>query len=555
MPSALATDLYQVTMMAGYHASGQDQARTFELFVRGLPDHRQYLVAAGLEQALEYLATLRFTADEIAWLRTLSALADVPSSFFETYLPAFRFTGDVWAVDEGEVVFDHEPILRVTAPAAEAQLVETALLGLITFQTSVASKASRVVTAADGRNVIEFGSRRAHGLEAAVHAARAAYIAGCVATSNLLAGRLFGVPVSGTMAHSWVMGFADEIDAFRQYMQIFGEHTTLLIDTYDTLTAARRIVASGLRPTAVRLDSGDLLALSRQVRQMFDAGGLTATRILASGDLDEHRIQALVRSGAPIDGFGVGTAISVVSDAPALGGVYKLVETMEAGLARPTVKLSTGKRTFPGPQTGVAGHRGRDCQTRRDGARRRDGTGWTGAAVASDAGRGTRGAGYSADRGAGALRGARGAAAGVGAGAPERVALRRAHQRRAGSTGAFGGEARRRLINLQFAQSAICNLQFLPVLAFGVSQLAKEKRDDRQRQSRRREGAKARRSAGRRSAGNSCYRETRAVPPFITRSTSARVAMLVSPGVVMASAPWAAPHSTAYCGPLPARNP
>ncbi|MBK5297344.1 MAG: nicotinate phosphoribosyltransferase [Vicinamibacteria bacterium] len=363
MPSALATDLYQVTMMAGYHASGQDQPRTFELFVRGLPDHRQYLVAAGLEQALEYLANLHFTPDEIGWLRTLPALADVPSSFFDAYLPAFRFTGDVWAVEEGEVIFSHEPVLRVTAPAGEAQLVETALLAIITFQTSVASKASRVVNAADGRAVIEFGSRRAHGLDAALHAARAAYIAGCVSTSNVEAGRLFGIPVSGTMAHSWVMGCADEIDAFRQYMQIFGAHTTLLIDTYDTLTAARRIVASGLRPTAVRLDSGDLLALSTQVHQIFDEGGLGATRILVSGDLDEHRIQTLVRGGAPIDGFGVGTAISAVSDAPALGGVYKLVETTEAGQARPTVKLSTGKRTFPGrkqvwrvTETGIASH-------------------------------------------------------------------------------------------------------------------------------------------------------------------------------------------------------
>ena len=376
MPSALATDLYQVTMMAGYHASGHDEPRTFELFVRGLPDHRQYLVAAGLEQALEYLADLHFTQDEIAWLRTLRALADVPSSFFETYLPAFRFTGDVWAVDEGEVFFSHEPIIRVTGPAAEAQLVETALLGLITFQTSVASRASRVVSAAEGRSVIEFGSRRAHGLDAAVHAARAAYIAGCVATSNLEAGRRFGIPVSGTMAHSWVMGFADEIDAFRQYMQIFGEHTTLLIDTYDTLTAARRIVAAGLRPTSVRLDSGDLLALSRQVRQIFDQGGLTTTRILVSGDLDEYRIQALVRDAAPIDGFGVGTAISAISDAPALGGVYKLVETVEAGQARPTVKLSTGKRTFPGRKQvwrvtdgGIASHdvMGLDDETGQDG--------------------------------------------------------------------------------------------------------------------------------------------------------------------------------------------
>jgi nicotinate phosphoribosyltransferase len=376
MPSALATDLYQVTMMAGYHASGQNEPRTFELFVRGLPNHRQYLVAAGLEQALEYLADLHFTQDEIAWLRTLRALADVPSSFFETYLPAFRFTGDVWAVEEGEVFFTHEPVIRVTAPAGEAQLVETALLGLITFQTSVASRASRVVLAAEGRSVIEFGTRRAHGLDAAVHAARAAYIAGCVSTSNLEAGRRFGIPVSGTMAHSWVMGFADEIDAFRQYMQIFGEHTTLLIDTYDTVTAARRIVAAGLRPTSVRLDSGDLLALSRQVRQIFDQGGLTATRILVSGDLDEYRIQALVRDAAPIDGFGVGTAISAISDAPALGGVYKLVETVEAGQARPTAKLSTGKRTFPGrkqvwrvTEGGIASHdvMGLDDETGQDG--------------------------------------------------------------------------------------------------------------------------------------------------------------------------------------------
>jgi nicotinate phosphoribosyltransferase len=376
MLSALATDLYQVTMMAGYHASGQDQPRTFELFVRGLPDHRQYLVAAGLEQALEYLTSLHFTADQIAWLRTLGALADVPSSFFESYLPAFRFTGDVWAVDEGDVVFSHEPILRVTAPAAEAQLVETALLGLITFQTSVASKASRVVTSAEGRAVIEFGSRRAHGLDAALYAARAAFVAGCVSTSNLEAGRRFGIPVSGTMAHSWVMGFADEVDAFRQYMQIFGAHTTLLIDTYDTLTAARRIVETRLRPTAVRIDSGDLLTLSRQVRAIFDEGGLGETRILVSGDLDEYRIQALVRDGAPIDGFGVGTAISVVSDAPALGGVYKLVETMEGGKARPTVKLSTGKRTFPGrkqvwrvTEGGIASHdvMGLEDETGQDG--------------------------------------------------------------------------------------------------------------------------------------------------------------------------------------------
>ena len=376
MPTALATDLYQLTMMAGYHASGQTEPRTFELFVRGLPQGRNYLVAAGLEQALDYLAALRFTPEEIHWLRQLPALAEVPRTFFDAYLPAFRFSGEVWGLEEGEVFFSHEPILRVTAPAAEAQLVETALLGIVTFQTSVASKASRVVSAAAGRPVIEFGSRRAHGPDAAVHAARAAFIAGCAATSNVEAGRRYGIPVSGTMAHSWVMGFADEIDAFRQYMAIFGEQSTLLIDTYDTVAAARRIAASGLTPSAVRLDSGDLLALSREVRRFFDEAGLQKTRILVSGDLDEGRISALIAAGAPIDGFGVGTAISAVSDAPALGGVYKLVETTQGASARPTMKLSTGKRTFPGRKqvwrvtdAGVATHDviGLESETAQDG--------------------------------------------------------------------------------------------------------------------------------------------------------------------------------------------
>ena len=346
--SPLATDLYQLTMMAGYDASGRTGQCTFELFVRELPPSRAYLVAAGLEQALDYLEGLRFAPDDIAWLRTVPALERVPARFFDQVLPAFRFTGEVWAVEEGEVVFGHEPLLRVTAPAPEAQIVETALLATLTFQTSVASKAARVVMSAAGRTVVEFGTRRAHGLEAACLAARAACIAGCEATSNVEAGRRFGLPVTGTMAHSWVMMFDDEIEAFRQYMQVFGNRTTLLIDTYDTVAAARRIVESGLKPGAVRLDSGDLLALSRSVRAVLDAGGLADTRILVSGDLDEHRIAALVAEGAPIDAFGVGTAISAVSDAPALGGVYKLTETERDGRMVPTVKLSAGKRTFPG---------------------------------------------------------------------------------------------------------------------------------------------------------------------------------------------------------------
>ena len=348
VPSALATDLYQLTMMAAYDAAGYQARTTFELFVRELPDRRSYLVAAGLAQALDYLESVSFTADEIAWLRRLPALRDVPSRFFLDVLPAFRFSGEVWAVGEGEVVFAGEPLVRVTAPALEAQLVETALLAIIGFQTSVASKASRIVDAARGRTVVEFGSRRAHGLEAACLAARAACLVGFQGTSNVEAGRRFDIPVVGTMAHSWVMAFDDELDAFRSYMAVFGTATTLLIDTYDTVAAARRIVEAGLRPAAVRLDSGDLGALARDVRGIFDAGGLAATRIFASGDLDEHRIASLLNQGAPIDAFGVGTAISTVRDAPALGAVYKLVDTEHEGRHVAVIKLSTGKMTLPG---------------------------------------------------------------------------------------------------------------------------------------------------------------------------------------------------------------
>jgi nicotinate phosphoribosyltransferase len=346
--SALATDLYEIAMAAGYQHVGMSRRCTFELFVRKLPPHRGYLVAAGLDQALDYLENLRFTSEEIAYLRTVPALSPVPDDFFNRVLPALRFRGDVWAVREGEPVFAGEPILRVSAAATEAQLVETALLAIVTFQTSIASKAARVVQAAGGRAVIEFGSRRAHGLQAALFAARAACLAGCEGTSNVEAGYRFGVPVSGTMAHSWVMAFERELDAFTRYLELFGERTTLLIDTYDTLGAARSIVAARLKPSAVRLDSGDLLGLSREVRRIFDEGGLGATKILASGDLDEDSIATLIAAGAPIDAFGVGTALSTSIDAPALGGVYKLVEVEHEGTTLPVVKLSAGKKTLAG---------------------------------------------------------------------------------------------------------------------------------------------------------------------------------------------------------------
>jgi nicotinate phosphoribosyltransferase len=348
MTSALATDLYEIAMVAGYQAHGLAGTATFELYVRGLPPTRAFLIASGLEQALDYLQRLRFSPEERAYLRSLPTFRAIAAPFFNDYLAAFRFTGDVWAVPEGTPIFPPAPLLRVTAPLPEAQLVETALLSNLMFQTAVASKAARVVEAAAGRSVIEFGARRAHGMEAAALAARAAFIGGCEATSNVEAGLRFGIPLSGTMAHSWVTGFASEREAFERYAQSFGEQAVLLVDTYDTLEATRLIVQSGLRPSAVRLDSGDLAVLAREVRSILDAGGLSATKILASGELDEWRIAALVGAGAPIDGFGVGAAISTAGDVPSLGGVYKLVEIERDGTRVGVAKLSESKQTWPG---------------------------------------------------------------------------------------------------------------------------------------------------------------------------------------------------------------
>lgn len=346
--TALSTDLYELTMMAGYHQAGLTAPATFELYVRTPPPHRCFLIAAGLEQALAYLENLRFTPEDIQRLRSLPGLRGVQAEFFEEYLPNFRFTGDVWAVDEGTPVFPPEPLLRVTAPLPEAQLVETVLLATVMFETSVASRATRIVTAAAGRPVVDFGARRAHGIEAGVYATRAAFLAGCEATSNVAAGVRFGIPLSGTMAHSWVMAFGDEAEAFEKYTQTFGSAAVLLLDTYDTVAAARRMVARGLRPRAVRLDSGDLVSLSRQVRAILDAAGLRDTRIFVSGDLDEWRIEDIVAAGAPVDAFGVGAALSTSSDAPSLGGVYKLVEIEREGQPTALMKLSPQKQTYPG---------------------------------------------------------------------------------------------------------------------------------------------------------------------------------------------------------------
>ncbi len=344
--SGLATDLYQLTMAAGYYANGRHERASFEMFIRRLPPNRSYLVVAGLEQALSYLRTLSFNRDEIEYLRRLPVFAHVAPGFFD-YLSDFRFSGEVWAMPEGTIAFPGEPLLRVTAPLIEAQIVETFLLSTINFQTMIASKAARVVEAAEGRGVIEFGARRAHGMAAGVYAARAAFIGGCIGTSNVEAGYLFGLPVYGTAGHSWTLAFEKEMDAFRAYHKVFPESTTLLLDTYDTLQAARLATEFGLKLRGVRLDSGDIGALAKQVRAILDEAGMKETRILASNDLDEFKIADLLAAEAPVDLFGVGTELSTSRDAPALGGVYKLVEVEFPDRVEPKMKLSREKATYP----------------------------------------------------------------------------------------------------------------------------------------------------------------------------------------------------------------
>lgn len=348
MADALATDLYELAMMAGYYQHRHTGLATFELLTRHLPAGRSLLIVAGLEQALDYLERLSFDRADIEYLRSLPIFSGISPSFFEEILPRVRFTGEVWAIEEGTPVFPQEPILRVTAPLPEAQLVETALLAIVSYQTSVASKAIRVVQSADGRSVIDYGARRAHGTDSALHAARAAYLAGCDATSYTDAGRRFGIPVSGTMAHSWVMSFADELEAFQKFSSIYGDRAVLLVDTYDTVTAVDRLITAGLKPAALRLDSGDVVHLSRTVRHRLDGAGLRRTQIIVSGDLDEYKIADIVAAGAPVDAFGVGAAIVTSSDAPSLGALYKLVEIERGGQAVGVMKLSPDKRTLPG---------------------------------------------------------------------------------------------------------------------------------------------------------------------------------------------------------------
>jgi nicotinate phosphoribosyltransferase len=341
--SPLLTDLYELTMLQAYRAGGMNDTAVFELYVRALPPGRNFLLAAGLEQVVEYLLALRFADDDLAWLASTGRF---DAGFLDS-LRGFRFSGDLDALPEGTVAFADEPLLRVTAPLAEAQFVESRVLNLVHLQTLVASKAARCVLAAGGRPLIDFGFRRAHGAEAGLLSARASYLAGFAGTATVEAGRRFGIPVFGTMAHSFVQAHDDEAAAFAAFARAQPGNTTLLIDTYDTADAARKVVAlakSGVDVQAVRIDSGDLGAHARDVRRILDDGGLAATRIFASGNLDEERVEALVAGGAPIDAFGVGTRMNVSADAPFLDCAYKMCEY--AG--RPRRKRSEGKASWPG---------------------------------------------------------------------------------------------------------------------------------------------------------------------------------------------------------------
>jgi nicotinate phosphoribosyltransferase len=345
--AVLLTDQYQLAMLQAYWHETMFDSAVFSLFVRQLPASRGFILACGLDNALHYLETLHFSADALTWLRERREF----SPDFVDWLAELRFTGEVRAVPEGTPLFAGEPILEVRAPLPEAQLIETFVMNQVHLQTVIASKAARVVLAARGRRVVEFGLRRIHGADAALKAARAAFIAGAAATSNVLAGRIYGIPVTGTMAHSYVQAHDTEMGAFRAFAELYGD-TVLLVDTYDTLCGVRNVVrlarelGSAFRVRAVRLDSGDLATLAREARGLLDDAGLHAVEIFASGALDEYAIEKLLDAGAPIDGFGVGTRMGVSADAPSLDIAYKLVEYGGRG----RLKLSPGKPILPGPK-------------------------------------------------------------------------------------------------------------------------------------------------------------------------------------------------------------
>jgi nicotinate phosphoribosyltransferase len=344
---ALATDLYQMTMGASYQALEMNAQATFSLMIRKPPEHRSFMVVAGVEEALDRLRSLRFDRDVCDYLRSTGQIRD---DFIDS-LPDFKFRGNVWAIPEGSIVFPDEPVLEIQAPILQAQLAETLVINAVHYAMVVASKAARCTLAAPDASIIDFGLRRTPGIEAGLTAARSSYLAGFDATSNLLAGQQYGIPVSGTVAHSFIEARPSEIDAFRVFRDTFPGPVTLLIDTYDTIRGAhhavqvaKEIEAEGNRVAAVRLDSGDLVELSRGVRKVLDDAGLTDVRIIASGGLDEYELARFVEENAPIDGYGVGTNIGTAADNPVLDIAYKLVEYEEKG----RLKLSTGKMSLVG---------------------------------------------------------------------------------------------------------------------------------------------------------------------------------------------------------------
>lgn len=349
---SLLVDLYELTMAQSYFCYKKDTLATFDLFARNLPPNRAYLVACGLADILDYVENLRFSGEDLKYLKSQKIF----SADFLKYLYNFKFRGDIWAMPEGEIFFANEPIVRVTANIIEAQIMESFLLNTLNLQTMIATKAARVVLAAWNRGVYDFALRRTHGSDAGIKVARASYIAGCNGTSNVLAGKLYKIPIVGTMAHSFVMSFKQEIDSFLTYAQTFPKTTTLLVDTYDTKRGIENAITIGLylkekgyKLRGIRLDSGDIVGLSKLARKMLDKAGLNYVQIFASGNLDEFKIKDLLDKGAKVDNFGVGTNMGTSIDAPSLDVIYKISEvTNEDGKFLPTMKLSKGKVTYPG---------------------------------------------------------------------------------------------------------------------------------------------------------------------------------------------------------------
>ena len=345
--SPLLTDLYELNMVQAYLDRDENKEAVFEFFVRKLPERRGFMLAAGLDDALDYLETLQFSKTDIDWLKSTGRFRDN----LLDYLSGFRFTGDVHAIPEGSVCFPNEPLLRITAPLPQTQLVETRLINILNFQTLIASKAARMVLAAPGKVLADFGLRTAHGAEAGNFSARASYIAGFAGAANVLAGQRYGIPIVGTMAHSFVQVHDDEMQAFENFARARPDGVILLIDTYDTEAGARKVVAlaprlkaDGISIRGVRIDSGDLTAMARKVRGILDDGGLKEVIILVSGGIDEDVLQAMMKVGAPIDGFGIGVNLATSQDVPAFDCAYKL---QEYG-GQPKRKLSEGKQTWPG---------------------------------------------------------------------------------------------------------------------------------------------------------------------------------------------------------------